>query len=254
MTMPTALFLSPHLDDAVFSCGGLAARLAGEGWHTVLVTAFTRSVVTPASPTGKEPAAEIDEMALRRAEDLVAAECLGFDEALWLDLPEAAYRGYGSVPALFGAIRPDDPVAEPLAACLVRLNDALAPSLVLAPQGLEAHVDHRQVIAAVLQALPAERVAFYRDTPYAIHAPDAQPDPAVPRSASVAVPINTTLDRKVLAAQAYASRVGFQCQGSAHIARILRDFAVAEGGGWPAERLMGQAIPAFLLERPGGRR
>jgi LmbE family N-acetylglucosaminyl deacetylase len=246
--MPTALFLSPHLDDAVFSCGGLAARLAGEGWHTVLVTAFTRS----AAP-GNGPTPEIDEMALRRAEDLVAAECLGFDEALWLDLPEAPHRGYESAPALFGAIRPDDAVAEPLAGCLARLNDALAPSLVLAPQGLEAHVDHRHLIAAVLQALPPGRVAFYRDTPYAIHAPDAQPDPAVPRGASVAVPIGTTLDRKILAAQAYASRVGFQSQGSAHIARILRAFALSEGGGWPAERLIGQAVPAFLLERPGER-
>jgi LmbE family N-acetylglucosaminyl deacetylase len=234
--MPTALFLSPHLDDVVFSCGGLAARLADEGWHTVLATAFTRSVAQ---------APDAADMASRRAEDLIAAERLGFDEALWLDLPEAPHRGYDSA-ALFGAIRPDDTVVEPLAACLARLNDALAPSLVLAPQGLGSHVDHRQVIAAVLRGVPPGRVAFYRDAPHAIHAPDAPPDPGVPRAASVVVPIETTLDRKIAAAQAYTSQ-------SADIARILRDFALAEGGGRPAERLIGQAIPAFLLERPGGR-
>ncbi len=237
--MPTALFLSPHLDDVVFSCGGLAARLADEGWHTVLATAFTRS------------APDSDGMELRRAEDLVAAERLGFDEALWLDLPEAPHRGYDSVPALFGAIHPDDPAAEPLTACLARLNGVLAPSLVLAPQGLGSHVDHRQVIAAVLQALPPGRVAFYRDMPYALHAPDALPDPAVPHAASVAVPIDTALDRKIAAAKAYVSQVGSQFQRPENVAGLLRRFALTEGGGRPAERFAGQALPAFLLERPG---
>ena len=235
--MPTALFLSPHLDDVALSCGGLAARLAAEGWHTILATASTRS------PHGEGAAPEVDEMALRRAEDLVAAEWLGFDEALWLDLPEAPHRGYESAAALFGPIRLDDPAGDLLTACFVRLNEALAPSLVLAPQGLEPHVDHRQVIAAALRAVPPGRLAFYRDTPHAIHAPNAHPDPAIPPGESVAVPIGATLDRKIRAALAYTRQPGIGPEGSAPIARLLRDFALAEGGGWPAERLLGAAIP-----------
>ena len=40
----TALVLSPHLDDAAFSCGGLMALLADAGWRVCMATAFTRSV------------------------------------------------------------------------------------------------------------------------------------------------------------------------------------------------------------------
>ena len=99
--MPRALFLSPHLDDVVFSCGGLAASLADAGWDTVLVTAFTRSVV-PASgfalacqlDKGLPP--DIDYMAQRRDEDREAAAILGFADMRWLDLLEAPHRGYDS--------------------------------------------------------------------------------------------------------------------------------------------------------------
>ena len=45
--MPTALALSPHLDDAAFSCGGLLATLAESGWRVVMATLFTGSVPDP---------------------------------------------------------------------------------------------------------------------------------------------------------------------------------------------------------------
>ena len=251
--MRTALFLSPHLDDVAFSCGGLAAVLADAGWRTVLATAFTRSVVPAAGfalacQLDKGLAPEIDYMALRRAEDLHAAEPLGFDEVLWLDLAEAPHRGYGSAPELFAALRPDDAVVEPLAACLSQLHATLTPDLVLAPQGLGGHVDHRQVIAAVLRTLPLARVAFYRDTPYAIRQPDAQPDGAVPRATHATVPIERALARKVAAAQAYTTQIGFQFGGAEGAALALRSFAAAEGRGRPAERLCGAALPPFLNE------
>ena len=48
----TALLLSPHFDDAAFSCGGTAATLAASGWDVVVATAFTRSV-HPATGLGR---------------------------------------------------------------------------------------------------------------------------------------------------------------------------------------------------------
>ena len=251
--MKTALFLSPHLDDAVFSCGGLAACLADAGWRTVLATAFTRSVVPAtgfalACQLDKGLDAEADYMALRREEDLVAGELLGFDEVLWLNLPEAPHRGYQSAPALFGALRPDDTVVDPLAEAFTHLVARCTPDLVLAPQGLGGHVDHRQVIAAVLRAVPPARVAFYRDTPYAIRAPDAQPEAGVPCDSRATVPIGPALDRKIAAAQAYTTQIGFQFQGRDQTAQALRAFALAEGRGRPAERLTGLALPAFLTD------
>ena len=251
--MKTALVLSPHLDDAVFSCGGLAACLADAGWRTVLATAFTRSVVPAtgfalACQLDKGLSAEADYMALRRAEDLAAAALLGFDEVLWLDLPEAPHRGYHSAPELFGALRPDDGVVGPLAEAFAHLASRCMPDLVLAPQGLGGHVDHRQVIAAVLRAIPPERAAFYRDTPYAIRAPDAPPQAGVPCASHATVPIGPALDRKIAAAQAYTTQIGFQFQGRDKTAQALREFALAEGRGRPAERLTGLALPAFLKD------
>ena len=45
--MPLALALSPHLDDAAFSCGGTLAALAAEGWEVAVATLFTASVEAP---------------------------------------------------------------------------------------------------------------------------------------------------------------------------------------------------------------
>ena len=108
--MPTALILSPHLDDAVFSCGGLMAQLVDSGWCTVMATAFTATVLPVtgfplACQLDKGLSAEVDYMALRREEDRRAASVLGVQDVRWLDLPEAPHRGYGSAPELFGEIR-----------------------------------------------------------------------------------------------------------------------------------------------------
>lgn len=237
----TALALSPHLDDAVFSCGGTLAQLVDDGWRVCMATAFTRSVVPAAGfalacQLDKGLAPDVDYMALRRAEDRAAAAILGV-EARWLDLPEAPHRGYESAAALFGAVQEDDRVWEPLAGLIRGLVTELRPDLVLAPQGLGNHVDHRQTIRAVRDALP-DGVCFYRDTPYAIRNPDAAADVAVP-AREFRVGIARGLDRKVAASCAYGSQVGFQFGGAEATASALRGFAVAEGGGEPAERFRG---------------
>jgi LmbE family N-acetylglucosaminyl deacetylase len=242
--MPSALFLSPHLDDAAFSCGGLAAILADRGWHTSLVTVFTRSVVPAtgfalACQLDKGLGAEVDYMALRRAEDAQAAALLSVSTVRNLDLLEAPHRGYHSAPELFGAVHGDDAVAADLAAILATLP---AADLVLVPQGLGNHVDHQQLITAALQSIPNDRLAFYRDTPYAIRQPDAVAFAAVPLAPAAKVDITTGLDRKIGAAQAYASQIGFQFGGPDALAVALRRFALAEGDGVAAERFTGAGL------------
>lgn len=242
--MPTALALSPHLDDAVFSCGGLLALLADAGWRVCMATAFTATVLPVqgfalACQLDKGLPPEVDYMALRRAEDRDAAAILGVSDLRHLGLPEAPHRGYESAPALFGAPREGDDAWRPLAALVAALDDELRPALVLAPQGLGGHVDHRQTIRAVREALSARQVAWYRDAPYAIRDPAADPDPAVPPLPDARVPLGPALDRKAAAACAYRSQVGFQFGGAEAARAALRRFAIAEGDGVPAERLLG---------------
>ena len=250
--MPTVLALSPHLDDAAFSCGGLLAVLADAGWRVVMATAFTRSVPDPAGfalacQTDKGLAPEVDYMALRRAEDAAAAAILGVADVRWLDLLEAPHRGYNSAPALFGPVLDGDGVWQPLAERLRGMLAELQPALVLAPQGLGDHVDHRQMIRAVLAVGAGQPLAFYRDTPYALRNPGAVPDAGLVEYGHCTVGIAAGLDRKVAASCAYASQIGFQFGGPAAAGQALRAFAAAEGGGAPAECFLGVSPGVLTL-------
>jgi LmbE family N-acetylglucosaminyl deacetylase len=104
--MPRAVALSPHLDDAAFSCGGTLARLAQAGWEVAVCTAFTLSVPNPsgfalACQLDKGLPPEADYMAIRRAEDahvdhvqLVLATRAAVPEGVpvlwWTDFPYSA--------------------------------------------------------------------------------------------------------------------------------------------------------------------
>ena len=252
--MPVALFLSPHLDDVVFSCGGTLALLARAGWEVTVWTAFTASVSDPRGfalrcQTDKNIPLETDYMALRRAEDPAAARALGVDPARWRHgpFPEAPHRGYDSPAALFAGERPGDDLWRPIAEALGGLTAELRPDLVFAPQGLGNHVDHLQVIRAVLTVGGlAARTFWYRDTPYAIREPDARPATLLPAGLTgrkIPLPPDT-LERKIAATCAYASQVPFQFGGAEAARAKLTDFHRREaetaglGGDVFAERLL----------------
>lgn len=250
----TALLLSPHLDDVVFSCGGIAAMLASTGWRVVVATAFTRPV-HPASgfalecQRDKGLADDVDYMALRQGEDRAACEAIGA-EPLLLDLPEAPNRGYVTLAALFGQPHEEDTVAGPLAGRFTALLGEERPALVLAPQGCGRHVDHARLIDAVLDRSVQDGMAsaflgFYRDTPYVIRDARAAPDPRVDTLAphDIVVPIDDqALSRKLDAVACYGSQLGFQFGGEAAARDALAALAKREAGdaasaGTLAERL-----------------
>lgn len=158
--MPTALALSPHLDDAAFSAGGLLATLAGAGWRVVMATVFTESVPGPegfalACQLDKGLSPDVDYMALRRAEDRAAAEALGIAATPHLPFREAPHRGYASAPDLFADLRADDRIDRDIAPALSDLLAAEAPDLILAPQAVGGHVDHVQMVRALRSIAPA---------------------------------------------------------------------------------------------------
>lgn len=247
--------VSPHLDDAVFSVGGTLARL-GERADVLVVTCFTGSV-DPATATpfalstqlDKGLGADVDYMALRREEDRRALGTLGI-VGKHLDLLEAPHRGYASAPELFAGRRPDDEVAGPLATALEPLlADA---DLVLAPQALGDHVDHQWVGAVVAELVPVARRAWWRDTPYVVKRPDAQPMPHVDGEA-VVVDVGETLERKVEAVCCYVTQVPFQFGSPEAAGETLRALARDEGGGTPAEVLRaGDGAREVLLSSSGG--
>ncbi|MDP4021551.1 PIG-L family deacetylase [Methylobacterium sp. NEAU 140] len=233
--MPTALALSPHLDDAAFSCGGLLAALAGAGWRVTMATLFTGSVADPqgfalACQLDKGLPPEVDYMALRRAEDASAADALGISPPRHLPFREAPHRGYASAPELFSDLRPEDGIAADLAPTLSALIAAEGPDLILAPQAVGGHVDHVQAVRALRAAAPAAPVLWWRDFPYTVR----ETAPKEPLAALFAdLPVRAVaLDaeaqaRKHAACAAYTSQIGFQFGGEAGLReRLAREEGV----------------------------
>jgi LmbE family N-acetylglucosaminyl deacetylase len=178
------LVLSPHLDDAVLSCGALITEL-GLRRKVTVVSVFTDAGSPPYPFMARRVAGGGDPqvvMAGRREEDQAVLGRIGVD-ALHLGLPEAPFRRSGrrigpratyptfKFDALRGRVsRWDRQVAGELAHAVVELVATLRPALVLAPLGIGRHVDHLLVreAAADLTAGPGlpGRLWFYGDFPY----------------------------------------------------------------------------------------
>ncbi|MCI0384342.1 PIG-L deacetylase family protein [Streptomyces sp. CNQ085] len=244
----TAVAVSPHLDDAVFSAGGVLAALARAGWSVRVVTCFTASVEDPcafalSTQLDKGLPAETDYMALRRAEDTTAQRMLGVLPPVHLPLPEAPHRGYGSAPELFASPRADDMAGAELES-LIRPH--LAPAdLVLAPRGIGGHVDHLITAWAVAAAAPPSHTCWWRDVPYVIRAPYSAGRPPPGRSADateVTVDIGTVLTPKIAAAACYTSQLGFQFGGVERVGGVLSAAARTEARRTGARCGHGEAL------------
>lgn len=226
--MPTALVLSPHLDDAAFSCGGTLAALSEAGWRVVMATIFTATVPDPqgfalACQLDKGLDRHVDYMALRREEDAEAARMLGV-EALWLPFAEAPHRGYGSARELFAEVRADDHIDRDVSAAIRVLIADTQPDLILACQAVGGHVDHVQTVRALRGVAPTAPVLHWRDYPYTVR--EAEPPEPFGRDMETLRPLRADLtpaqcERKRLACRAYASQLGFQFGGAERLDAML---------------------------------
>ncbi len=169
------IYLSPHLDDAVLSCGGLIASQVAAGEGVAVVTVF-------AGDPGPGPLSDFAQalhrlwgvgpkpVGDRRTEDHLACGRLGAS-VIHLPLLDAIYRvgpanvvRYDSEEAIFGPAHPADAgLVEEICGHLFRACPLEA--LLYCPLGLGRHVDHR------LTRMAAERLRrplwYYQDLPYA---------------------------------------------------------------------------------------
>src|SRR3954464_12352849 len=86
--MSDIVILSPHLDDAVLSLGGLIGREVARGRKVTVVTCFTAG---PALETIPPERRVFGDYSMRRAEDERALAVLGATHR-WLDLHERIWR------------------------------------------------------------------------------------------------------------------------------------------------------------------
>lgn len=169
------VFLSPHLDDAVLSCGGLIYQLVQDGQQVRVITSMAGDAPQPPPDTplvrdlhaiwkeGDNP------FLARRKEDIEALHYLGA-EVEHLTLMDCIYREngvrqpmYPTRTELFGEINPDDPA--------LTMMPPLPPetSVLYFPAAVGGHVDHQIVRLWGLsyrRRNPNIPVKFYVDYPY----------------------------------------------------------------------------------------
>lgn len=191
MSVPL-LVVSPHLDDAVLSCGRLLAAHPG----SVVVTVLAGSppddrLVDWDRRGGFRPGDDV--MAQRRREDHRALRLLRA-RPVWLEHRQDVYRD-GPLDA--AAVR--DQVAAAVAA-----HD---PRIVVLPLGLH-HPDHVAVADAVRDIVTDRRIRLYADQPYATDFGHLVPARMAARSGLTPLPgPGRGRWRKALAITAYRSQV-----------------------------------------------
>jgi LmbE family N-acetylglucosaminyl deacetylase len=248
-----AIYLSPHLDDAAFSCGGQIHARARRGERVSIVTVFAG----PAPPAAElSPFASDlhrrwgldsgDAVATRRDEDRQAAQSLGA-ACVQLDLPDAIYRVdqrgepiYSAFAALFrDPSADDDAVESPLRAALRALPET---AFVAAPLGVGGHVDHAIVHRLAREVMQRDRLWFYEDFPYAESWRVRRRALARHRGWETRAETidDVDLDAKCRAIACYASQLGPDWSDAVARERRLRRFHQRRGG----ERLWRSPPPA----------
>lgn len=254
--------LSPHLDDAVLSCGALMAH-AVERTEVLVVTFFTAAGSPPYTFSGRQylrHAGQRDAERLyreRRAEDREVLEGLGVD---WLHLglvdglfrrkPRPAGERLSWVPRVLpeathvyptyrlhivrGRISPYDASTLACARAFLKELASRPGTVLLAPLGVGGHVDH--VLVRTAAALSGEPVVYYSDFPYNQR---HRPDPGfLRRNALVPVTWSRELATKVTLVRAYRSQANALFPGG-HIPAVPEIFLLDRGERAGGERIGG---------------
>ncbi len=146
------IFLSPHLDDAVASCGGTIAKLVYEREDVLVVTIYTRQ------PDLKSLSKKFQKFAIydqRKKEEQVALDKLSADYK-WLDIEERAYRTpLIKKPTDVFKINLSEGLKQfinisEIQAELEKIFEKNPKSKIYAPLGIGNHFDHVEVFLASL--------------------------------------------------------------------------------------------------------
>jgi len=179
------VFLSPHFDDVVLSCGGLVWELVRAG-QPVQVWTVCAGVPAPGEPLSDFAQSlhdrwgtGLEAVAVRRVEDEVALRILQVDATRYGDLPDCIYRrlpeGWlvNGEDDLWQPVHPlEEGVVDSLSAWIHAGLEPLGEPRdlrLVSPLTLGNHVDHSLVRAAAERAagLAHCEICYYSDYPYA---------------------------------------------------------------------------------------
>jgi len=236
------IFLSPHFDDVVYSCGGTLAVQVSNGLTPLVITVF--GGIPPAglqvSPFAFQIHSEMGAanqdaatlVANRRKEDANALEYLHANY-IRLDYLDAIYRGsppyYTSQQELIGGdVHPGDrAIDQELAQTLASLHERLPDAVWYAPLGIGRHVDH-QIVASAADRLIQRggNVKFYEDFPYVLQAGalEARLQELGGTLEPAYVEMSEMLPQRLEASELYASQIVLNFGSRANMLKVMRDY------------------------------
>jgi LmbE family N-acetylglucosaminyl deacetylase len=168
------IYLSPHLDDAVFSCGGLIWEQTQNGHEVEIWTIFSADppqgeLSLLAKSLHQDWDLSDDPIQVRRNEDLNACQILGarpkylpYLDCIYRKSPQGEFL-YQSVEEIFGGLKPAELALIELLNHDLR-NQLPLEAVVAAPLGIGNHVDHQATRKAVREL--ETPVYYYADYPY----------------------------------------------------------------------------------------
>jgi LmbE family N-acetylglucosaminyl deacetylase len=235
------IYLSPHFDDAVLSCGGLIFEQAQTLHGNVSPEIWT--ILAGEPPPG--PLSEFarqnyslwginndeDAVAIRREEDEAAAATVGAD-LVHFDIPDCIYRRspggeYLYTETVLTSPHPSDRKLPKRIASALR-SELRKDDLLVSPLSLGGHVDHglvRQAAESLHRSL-----WYYADVPYVLNNPQTL-EPAITALESQLYRVSETgLETWLEAVAAYRSQVGSLIKGAGTLELAIRSYWAKERG------------------------
>ncbi len=254
------VFLSPHLDDVVLSCGATVAKLRHQGERVIILTVMAGEPSEPILDTPAvralraAPSAVQEAVKQRRLEDEQAATCLGV-QVYHLDLLDSAFRTaaapsgpmalYPTPESQVGPVHPADELKVRLLSTPLPFTEAV--TCLYAPLSAGHDVDHQLVRdwALVLSGpSTAPELRFYGEFPAILERPAQESAlryfgamvPALNLAAETLTVTEVEMTMKLSAISCYMSQVRpNHWDDRATMERKLNDWMRATGGG-PSER------------------
>lgn len=253
------LFLSPHFDDAVLSCGATIYQLVQAGKPVIVLTVMAANPLleqVPDSPIVRELherwASGQHPVEARIREDEIAITSLGAEcrrMNIWTDCIYRLSRNrtalYTCWEEVFGEIHPEDTASQFLPSLVLPPTEPL--SCIYAPLGVGHHVDHQIVRNwgfELHQQLPWVALKFYEEYPYIEQAGALEaalsyyegfdsPPQFSPECVSIQ---ETAFEAKLQAIRAYQSQLSSFWSSDDQMIRAVRGTMMATGAGELAER------------------
>jgi LmbE family N-acetylglucosaminyl deacetylase len=235
------IYLSPHFDDAVLSCGGLifeqVQTLHGNVSPEIWTILAGEPPPGPLSEFARQNHAlwgignDEQAVAIRREEDQAAAAIVGAD-LVHFAIPDCIYRRspggeYLYTQSVLTSPHPSDR-RFPIRIATAVQTELRQDDVLICPLSLGGHVDHVLVRRAA-ESLQRP-LLYYADVPYVLNYPETLPA-AISSLASQQYRVSeTSLDAWLRAVAAYRSQLDSLFKGTGSLSDAIRSFYAGEAG------------------------